>query len=99
MYLRPRVAEDGRAYYFSSLDPFDTHALKRVPKYEVITEPGDALWVPPWFWHRVDYDEPGVSLAASLFHFRPWEFVKNNTLYSILIVPNLVKELFGFKMQ
>ena len=31
---------------------------------------GDALWVPTWTWHRVDYIEGVTALAASLFHVR-----------------------------
>lgn len=98
-YLHPHIAEDGRAYYFSSHDPFDIDTLQKIPKYEIITDMGDALFVPPWFWHRVDYDQPGVSLAGSLFHFRPWEFFLNNPLYSVLIIPNLIKEVLRLKLQ
>ena len=95
--LRPTIAKDGRAYYFSSLDP--KISLDHIPKYEIITEAGDALWVPPWYWHRVDYIDNGVSFAASLFHFRPYDFFLNNPLYSILVTPNLVKELLRFKIE
>ncbi len=97
--LRPAVAPDGRAYFFSRLDPLDPAALSGVPRYEVITERGDGLWVPPWTWHRVDYVEDEVALSASLFHFRPTEFVRNNPLFSGLLVPNLIKELLGVKTQ
>ena len=61
--------------------------------------------VPPWTWHKVDYDQEPiaenrkVSLAASLFHFRPYEFCMNQPLFAVMIIPNLIKELFGWKTE
>ena len=96
-YLKPSVSREGRAYFFSNVNPLDPAALEDIPHYEVITKTGDALWVPPWAWHRVDYIPGVVSFAASLFHFRPMEFFRNNPLFATLILPNLVKELLGRK--
>jgi len=102
VFLKPSVSRHHRAFYYSNLDPLDPGSLTSVPHYNVITKAGDALWVPPWMWHRVDYidtsddataNEP--ALAASLFHFRPLEFGLNNPLFAILMVPNLIKELLG----
>ena len=128
--LRPSVSKRGRAFFYSNLLPgeADGAALGRsgVDCYGVTTGPGDALWVPPWMWHRVDYrdlpspaaeggrgeDEEehwghvhgnghggGASLAASLFHFRPIDFCRNNPLFAMLVVPNLIKELMGRKTE
>ena len=33
--LKPTVSPDGRAYFFSNLDPLDPNALAHVPRYEV----------------------------------------------------------------
>lgn len=125
-FLRPSVSRRGRAFFYSNLLPgeADSAALARagVDCYEVTTGPGDALWVPPWTWHRVDYRDPplpaaaeagaedeeegrgrerggGASLAASLFHFRPMEFFRNNPLFAMLVIPNLIKELMGRKTE
>ena len=65
----------------------------------VTMSPGDALWVPPWTWHRVDYGSGGLSVAASLFHFRPVDFVQRQPFFAFAIVPNLFKELVGWKTQ
>mmetsp|Transcript_27412 Transcript_27412/g.58904 ORF Transcript_27412/g.58904 Transcript_27412/m.58904 type:complete len:109 (-) Transcript_27412:44-370(-) len=27
--------------------------------YEFTTRRGDVIWIPPWMWHRVDYDGGG----------------------------------------
>ena len=51
--LRPRISPDGRAYFFSELDPLDPTALAHVPRHEVVTNPGDILFIPPWTWHQV----------------------------------------------
>ena len=97
--LRPSLSKDGRAY-FQSMLPTDNpdETLAHVRRWVVETDTGDALWVPTWTWHRVDY-LPGVTaLAASLFHFR-FDSMANNGLYSALAVPNVLKELVGWKTQ
>ena len=40
-----------------------------------------------------------LSIGGSIFHFRPWDFVKHNPLYAIMIIPALIKELTGIKTQ
>ena len=130
--LRPSVSRHGRAFFYSNIDSHDTGAMERVDRYMTATGPGDALWVPPWMWHRVDYiameahqekekveyieedctattggmvavatcrNSYGAALAASLFHFRPVEFAQNNPLFALLVVPNLIKELIGAKVE
>jgi hypothetical protein len=114
-WLRPSVSPDGRGF-FASWAPTIDH----VPRYRLRTLPGDAVWVPPWTWHRVDYvmattnhdgndhddhdddhdDLDGtVSLGASLFHFRPVEFVTRNPIFALLLAPYLAGELLGTKTQ
>mmetsp|Transcript_57980 Transcript_57980/g.141677 ORF Transcript_57980/g.141677 Transcript_57980/m.141677 type:complete len:301 (-) Transcript_57980:786-1688(-) len=58
--LRPAISADGRSFYPSWIT---TDQLQTVPRYEVMTSPGDALFVPTWTWHRVDYTT-AVSAAA-----------------------------------
>lgn len=65
-------------------------------------------------WHRVDYDgdvgeEYGddkesalnekLSIGASIFHFYPTLYIQNFPLFSFLIIPNMIKELFGFNIE
>lgn len=50
-------------------------------------------------WHRVDYVQDVVSVSVSLFHFRPRSFAFNHPLFSLLIVPNLLKEAIGLNKQ
>mmetsp|Transcript_17502 Transcript_17502/g.26573 ORF Transcript_17502/g.26573 Transcript_17502/m.26573 type:complete len:165 (-) Transcript_17502:104-598(-) len=89
--LRPFLGD--RAYFVSN---FAT-SYQHIPRYHVQTRAGDALRVPAWTWHRVDYHhttrrEDDISLAASLFHFRPMEFVRRNPLYAFLIIPKMIQE-------
>lgn len=98
--LRPAVSPDSRGF-FASWAP----SIQHVPRYEAIkTLPGDALWVPTWTWHRVDYvtDEradSSVAMGASLFHFRPIDFIRRNPIYAVILLPYLVGEFIGSKSQ
>jgi hypothetical protein len=94
--LQPALAPDGRAFFASF-----SSSLGHIPRYHVSTKAGDALWVPTWTWHRVDYvgDKQEVAIGGSLFHFRPCDFLRNNPLFALLIIPNLIKEVIGDNTQ
>jgi Cupin-like domain len=105
--LRPAMAPDGRAYFASWISTNDDYS---VPYYTAETQAGDAIWVPTWTWHRVDYtsatpldsatdQEEDIAVGASLFHFRPLDFVVNNPLYAVLILPAMFLELIGYNTQ
>jgi hypothetical protein len=65
----------------------------------VITKQGDLLYVPSWMWHKVEY-LPGITaVSMSLFEFVTTEFMFNNPLFALTIIPNSVKEAVGLKMQ
>ena len=94
----PRPSLDaGRAYFRSSLH--DSEVDRIAGRYEVETTAGDMLYVPPWTWHAVAYDSTDVSVAASLFHFVPSSFIRNQPAFAAAILPNLAKELVGVKTQ
>lgn len=94
--IQPAVAPDGRAFFASF-----SGNIKYVPQYQVTTRAGDALWIPTWTWHRVDYigEKQDVAIGGSLFHFRPADFFRNNPLFAMLIIPSLIKELVGYNTQ
>ncbi|KAL3934385.1 MAG: hypothetical protein SGBAC_009885 [Bacillariaceae sp.] len=150
-WLQPSLAADGRAFFASSIvvnassssSSRDTlsHVLtqRRIPHWTAVTGPSDALWVPTWTWHRVDYrmssssseqanqkqqdtciqtadqsasvqdgasicSDAGnqnhkVAIGGSIFHFRPWDFLRRNPLFAVLIVPALIKELANISTQ
>ena len=99
--LRPRLSPDGRAYFFANRS-WESRLDGGVPHWEVETRAGDLLWVPTWTWHAVDYAPLGddrAALSVSLFHFRAAQFATANSLFSALAVPNIVKEVVGWKTQ
>ncbi|GKY99067.1 hypothetical protein MPSEU_000862400 [Mayamaea pseudoterrestris] len=95
--VRPSLAPDGRAFFASHAD---LSHCNTVPFYSATTRAGDAIWVPTWTWHRVDYlPSKDIAIGGSLFHFRPRDFVANNPLFAAMIIPALVLELFGYNTQ
>jgi hypothetical protein len=96
--LRPALSPDGRAYVYANLPPDDDH-IKKLERYEVLMEAGDLLYVPTWWWHRVDYLPDISSFTTSLFHVRFDQMLKHNPLYAAVVFPNLIKELIGWKTQ
>ena len=100
-HLRPSLSPDGRAYFHSHLPPHEPteRTLAHVRRYTAESSAGDALWVPTWTWHRVDYLPGETALSASLFHPRHEQIVAHNPLYAAIILPNMLKELVGWKTQ
>lgn len=103
--LKPAISKDGRAFFPSWID---TSSLQQIERYQVTTHPGDAVWLPTWTYHKVDYVYGGdnnegqlqqLSIGASLFHFRPVDFIRRNPLFAFLLVPSLINELVGIKTQ
>lgn len=96
-HIKPGISPDGRAFFASWASESDCES---VPTYNAITAAGDAIWVPTWTWHRVDYIESkDIAIGGSLFHFRLIDFFENNALFSVLIIPAMLKELLGFNTQ
>jgi len=104
--LRPTVSKH-RGYFYANIEPSRLNGrLSKVPVvYNCTTRRGDILWIPPWMWHRVDYNdeaetaEDKLSIGASIFHFFPTLFVKTNPLFSWLILPLLIQEILGFNVE
>lgn len=96
--LRPQVSPDGRGYIYATRDPADS-AIRALKRYDLVVEAGDLLWVPCWYWHRVEYIEGIAALSVSLFHFRPLDFIRSNPGFAVALLPNLIKELVGWKTQ
>lgn len=95
MHLQPRLSPDGRAYIYSMVPDFE-----HVPRYIHTIQKGEAIYVPTWTWHRVDYtSDKDVAISGSLFHFRPFDFFRRNPLHAAMIMPNLLMELTGLNAQ
>lgn len=66
MFLDPRT--ERRTYFFSAADPLNVNdknfpLLKYANKYEVICEPGDILYFPPYTWHYVHNITDSISIS------------------------------------
>lgn len=55
--------------------------LNRIPKYEVVLEPGDVLFNPPWWWHYVKNVTDFTIGCAIRDHNVYWQSWKNNPMY------------------
>ena len=113
--MKSTISADGRSFYPSWLTHIEM-LQKQIPHYSVTTRPGDALWLPTWTYHKVEYTTttsattPGnvssslsstsnLSIGASLFHFRPYDYLRKSPIFAVLLIPSLIKELIGFKTQ
>ena len=55
-----------------------------IPKYEVILEPGDVLFVPPWWWHYV-HNETDFTIACAIRdHTVYWQSLSNNPMFMLM---------------
>jgi hypothetical protein len=57
--------------------------IKTLPRQEVILQPGDALFNPPWMWHQVE-NRPGFTIGCATRELRFWVTLKNNPMFTIL---------------
>jgi hypothetical protein len=57
---------------------------KLIPKYEVILEPGDVLFVPPWYWHYVHNETDFTIGCAVRDHTVYKQGFQNNPLFMLL---------------
>lgn len=61
--------------------------MENIPRYEVITDPGDFLFVPPWWWHET----LNLSKETLMLSYRPSLFTapyKTNFTYTMLGLRN-----------
>ena len=75
--LRPSPAHDFRAYFTANVDPASRTWRERVVghTYHTMLHEGDILFVPAWWWTRVDYVPEVTSMSVSINHFRPGQLL------------------------
>jgi hypothetical protein len=92
--LRPRISISNTPYCIAQIDMLDKKSFWHVPRYEIETVEGDALYLPAWTWHRVEYLPKIVSSHLSFFEMIRNEFLFNKPILTISAVPLLVKRAF-----
>lgn len=55
-----------------------------IPKYEVVLEAGDTLFIPPWWWHYVHNETPFTIGCAVRDHTVYWQSVYNNPMFMFM---------------
>ena len=58
--------------------------LKKIPKYEVILEPGDVLYVASWWWHYVKNMTDFTIGCSVRDHSAYWQSFKNNPMFMLM---------------
>jgi hypothetical protein len=58
--------------------------LKKVPKFWLDLQEGDALLNPPWFWHEIR-NGPGFNVGIATRENHPPWILRNNWLFSALL--------------
>ena len=101
--LRPRISMSNTPYCISQIDMLDEKSFWHVPRYEIETVAGDALYLPAWTWHRVQYIPEIVSSHMSFFEPIRNEFLFNKPLLTVAALPLLAKRtfklIFGLKLD
>ena len=75
---------------FSLSNVYNNTYWHKIPRWEIILEPGDVLFFPAWYWHEVHVKrgEFAASVAVRTFD------IKHNFKYSITYTINLLFHSF-----
>lgn len=57
---------------------------QKIPKYEVLLESGDVLFVPPWWWHYVHNESDFTIACAVRDHTVYWQSLENNLTFTLM---------------
>ncbi len=80
-YLKSTPSKDF-AFVISGYDIENpTKELKKIPKYEVVLEPGDVLFNAPWWWHYVKNETDFTIGCAIRDHTLYKQSFSNNPMY------------------
>ncbi|RUM54670.1 MAG: hypothetical protein DSY87_00140 [Methylococcus sp.] len=98
-FLRPVPSKDGM-FSVSKMDCFDTsedNPLLKLPRYEIILEPGDMLFNAHWWWHGVSNLSDFSIAVANRWTNHPVHMLANNLFYSHLVFyhPSTMSDIFS----
>ncbi|MCG9892177.1 MAG: cupin-like domain-containing protein [Thermosynechococcaceae cyanobacterium MS004] len=82
--LKPHLNEFG-LFAFSEQDIFNPNDIsQRIPHYRVTLEPGDVLFIPPWWWHAVRNVSDLTIGIANRVNIEDWAYLLSNRLFTYL---------------
>ncbi len=100
-FLNPRT--ERRHYFYTEADPFEYDPefplAPYAQRYEVVLEPGDVLWFPPFYWHYVENLSDSIGVAYK-FNDIPFGFKTSKMLTSLFLMatrPNLIYNFFSLR--
>lgn len=81
----------------SALDPSADNtescpAFQHLPRYEVLLEPGDIIFVPAYLWHHVENLSPSIGIGNRWLS--PRNTINNNMLFAFLELFNTSPTIF-----
>lgn len=84
-FLKSTPAKDV-SFVISGRDVEDNNdeVLHHLPKYEIVLEPGDVLYNPPWWWHYVKNESDFTIGCAIRDHYTYWQSFYNNYMYMLM---------------
>jgi lysine-specific demethylase 8 len=95
-----------RPYYFSNVIP-DAGPDKQLPlqhlasKREVILEPGDILWVPPFVWHYIENLSDSIGVSYKYANFS--SSLKSSRMLTLLFLfttkPSIIYSFFVTRIK
>lgn len=104
IFLDPRT--ERRIYFYSTANPNNENdenfpILKYAKKYDIVLEPGDVLWFPPFAWHYVENLTHSIGVAYK-FNNLPAAFKASKMLTSLFLMatrPNLLVNFFTLRFS
>lgn len=101
IFLNPRT--ERRHYFYTEADPFEADPqfplMPYAQRYEVVLEPGDVLWFPPFYWHYVENLSDSIGVAYK-FNDIPFGFKASKMLTSLFLMatrPNLIYNFISLR--
>lgn len=63
---------------WSFWSPFSNKKFSAKPDMEFIQKPGDLVWIPEGWWHRVSYQSSSICISKNLIMRRSFSSIKRN---------------------
>ena len=72
---------------------FDTKHFNLIPKYKIVLEEGDIIFLPSWIWHEVYVKKEGLVLSLGLRMFDFNSNMKSHPYFTVNCLFHVIKSL------